>query len=279
MDKTYSLRPFIYGGVAVALLVVALILNPLVVVGAGERGVVFDKARGVQGDVLGEGLHFRTPFVQSVKKIPVRTQSAEADLIASSIDNQTVTYKATINYHIDPNQAAAFYQQIGDTDEKTIESKFIVPDANQALKVYAPKLSADESIPRQQETRAQSLLLMQQDMAKYHLIVDDLIIRDIDFTDQYNNAVEAKAEAKQAAEQSQYLKQKAQNEADATLVTASASAKAAVIQAQGQSDANKLLQVSISPELLEKMSIEKWDGSVPQYVGNGSVVPFINLNK
>ncbi|HQJ07819.1 MAG TPA: SPFH domain-containing protein, partial [Deltaproteobacteria bacterium] len=51
--------------IAGAILLVLLFSHPWVLVGAGERGVVLNFG-AVQKKVLGEGLHFRIPIMQTV---------------------------------------------------------------------------------------------------------------------------------------------------------------------------------------------------------------------
>ncbi|MFA5354570.1 MAG: SPFH domain-containing protein, partial [Thermodesulfovibrionales bacterium] len=64
----------------VGLLFVALIaffiLNPFVVIGAGERGVLLDFG-AVQPTVYGEGLHLRVPIMQKIIKIDVRVHKSQ----------------------------------------------------------------------------------------------------------------------------------------------------------------------------------------------------------
>ena len=55
-----------------------------------------------------------------------------------------------------------------------------------------------------------------------------------------------------------------------------AEAEKVVAAAQGKADANKLLEQSITPELLQLKAIEKWDGTMPLSVGGGTL-PFLNL--
>jgi regulator of protease activity HflC (stomatin/prohibitin superfamily) len=89
-------------------------------------------------------------------------------------------------------------------------------------------------------------------------LVDDFNIVNFDFSKDFNTAIEQKTVAQQRLEQ-------AKIEADT-----------AVKQAQGQSDAQKLLKDtgSLSPEYLQYFALQKWNGILP-YATNG--VPFINI--
>lgn len=68
-------------------IVVLLLLNSYVIVGPGQRGVVV-RLGAVSDRVLGEGLHLRIPFVESVVKMDVRIQKEQTGTAASSKDLQ-----------------------------------------------------------------------------------------------------------------------------------------------------------------------------------------------
>lgn len=254
-----------WGGIAILGIFLFGLLNPIVVIGAGERGVVFNNATGVENHVLSEGVHLRIPFVESVKDISIRVRSSKLDLLAGSQDNnQGITYKVTANWHIEPNSVNTFYQQVGSDDNTAVEAKFISPVVQQAVKNAQAHFDASETLARQLEIKKLVEDTARPELEKYHLILDSITFDDQDFDPGYNAALEARAQARIKADQSVFLKQQAQNEADAKIIEASGSAKSAVIRAQGEADANKLLQLSITPQLLEKMRIDKWKGDVPQ---------------
>ena len=255
-----------------------LILNPIVVIGAGNRGVVFSNAVGIKEQVLTEGVHLKTPFVESIKQISVRTQQTEnIDLVAGDSSNQTITYKTTVGWHIDPARVQKFYQQIGDDDKKKLD-KIITNRGQEAVKTATAQFKAEDVLAKQQEIKVQAHQILSEDLLTYNLVLDDIVFTDIDFTDQYNKALEDRAQAKIQADQAIYLKQKAQNEADAQLVTASASARATIIAAEAESRKQQLLQTTITDELLQKMAIEKWDGRYPTTT-LGTSVPLIQVGR
>jgi len=57
----------------VVVLILLAILNPLVKIDAGERGVVLNMGQ-VSDIVLGEGLHWKIPIYQNIEKIDTRIQ-------------------------------------------------------------------------------------------------------------------------------------------------------------------------------------------------------------
>ena len=69
--------------------------------------------------------------------------------------------------------------------------------------------------------------------------------------------------------------QKAQNE----LAVVKAEAEKKVVAAQAEAEANKLRTQALTPAILEKMWIEKWDGTVPTVITGGNTSAFIDLSK
>src|SRR5690606_30662979 len=115
------------GGVAA--LIAVLVLNPFVIVGPGERGVVMNFG-AVQPDVLGEGLHLRIPIMQKVVLMDVKVQKEQVDADAASKDLQDTSSTVALNYHIDPDRANDVYQQIG----WAFSDRVIAPAMQEAIK-------------------------------------------------------------------------------------------------------------------------------------------------
>jgi regulator of protease activity HflC (stomatin/prohibitin superfamily) len=96
----------------IGVLIIVFFLNPFVVVGAGERGVVLNFG-AVQSTVFGEGLHFRIPFMQSIVKMDVKVHKSQVDAESVSKDLQDTHSTVAVNYHILPDKANWVYQNIG----------------------------------------------------------------------------------------------------------------------------------------------------------------------
>lgn len=91
-----------------------------------------------------------------------------------------------------------------------------------------------------------------------------------------NPAIQEALDKKFESEQDLVIQQ---NKNEAELAKAEAEAKAKIIAAQAEAEANKILTESITPELLEKIMSERWDGKLPNtYIGNGSEMGFILPN-
>ena len=247
----------IYIAVQLTLLIVflAILSNFFVIVNAGERGVLMQFGK-VQEQILGEGLHVIVPTVNSVKKLSVRVQKQESSAEASSKDLQDVFTDVALNWHIIPDEANAIFQQIG--DEKEVVARIIAPAVEEVLKAVIAKYTAEEIITKRGEVKAAVDEFLTLRLLTYHIAVDDISLVHVHFSERFSDAVEAKQIAEQEAKRGEFLALKAVKEAEAK-----------VNLAKGEAEVQRLLQDNLTPELLERQAIEKWDGKLPLIVGDG----------
>ncbi|MEG4301867.1 prohibitin family protein [Microcoleus sp. D3_18a_C4] len=246
-----------YLAVQLALLIVflAILSKFFVIVNAGERGVLMQFGK-VQEQVLGEGIHVIVPTVYTVKKLSVRVQKQESSAEASSKDLQDVFTDVALNWHIIPEEANAIFQQIG--DEKEVVARIIDPAVEEVLKAVMAKYTAEEIITKRGEVKAAVDDYLTLRLVTYHIAVDDISLVHVHFSERFSEAVEAKQIAEQEAKRGEFLALKAVKQAEAK-----------VNLAKGEAEVQRLLRDNLTPELLERQAIEKWDGKLPLIVGDG----------
>jgi len=96
--------------------------------------------------------------------------------------------------------------------------------------------------------------------------VSNVSIVNHDFSDEYEKAIEAKKVAEQKVETTKAEVAKAQVEAENRVKLAEYALKEKELIAK----ANEIESNSLSPQLLRKMTIEKWDGKLPQVQGSNT---------
>ena len=257
------LRRILGGGISsiVAVVVIVFVLfNSFEVVGAGERGVVFSKFGGVQEGVLGEGLRFKIPFIQTIIPIDVRIQKSETDASASSKDLQTVHSRIALNYHIAPDMASQVYQQVG----SLFKERLIDPSVQEAVKAVTAQFTAEELITRRAEVSTLIKETLTERLVPRNILVDEFNIVDFNFSEVFNLAIEAKQTAEQEALKAQRDLERIKIEAEQT-----------VTAARAEAESQKLQRETITETILQLRAIEKWDGVLPQ-VTSGAI-PFIDL--
>lgn len=253
------LRLIVAGIVFLFLLV--LLFSSFQVIGAGERGVVFSKLSGVKNVQLGEGLHFKIPFVEEIISIDVKVQKSQTDARAASKDLQNVSSTIAVNFHIDPAAAQKVYQEIG----LSFKERVIDPAVQEGVKSVTAHFTAEELITRRAEVKDAIKANLSERLMKFNIIVDEFSIVNFDFSHEFNVAIEAKQTAEQSA-------LKAKRDLDRIKIEA----EQRVTQARAEADGQRLQRETLTPILLQLRAIEKWDGKLPQV--SGGATPFIDIN-
>ena len=249
-------------------------LSCIKTVPTGYTGILTTFGR-VEENTLSAGVHLIAPW-QKVIKMDNRTQKVQISAQSFSSDIQQVDLKMSVNYCIDQNTAQNLYKTIGKEYYDTVLYPCILKDTKSVFAKY----TAEELISHRQELSGEIQELLTSDAEKYGIQIVNFSIEDIDFTDAFTNAVEAKqvaAQNKLTAETEQArltMEEKAtaersviQAEADANVakIIAEGEAEAIRIRADAEADANKKIADSITDKLIKKFYLDKWSGNLPQY--------------
>ena len=235
------------------LIVVAGVSAPFVEVPAGNVGVVTNFG-SVQTGTLEPGLHIVIPIVQHVAIIDTRVQPHEfQEIDAASAEYQTVKLTGVMNYHVDGQFASDLYQRVG-TD---FASKVIDPAFNDFIKTVVPAYKVDQILGARDEIRSKAKDALAANLAQYHIIVDDIYIANISFSDAFQQAIEAKQVAQQQVQTEQQILAQKQIQAQQVVAAAQGQADATVTLAEGQSKANGLLNASLTDKILQNQYIQK----------------------
>jgi regulator of protease activity HflC (stomatin/prohibitin superfamily) len=260
--------------IAILLFIIFIILwGTFVIVPAGHRGVVLWWG-SVEKRIMGEGLNFKVPIAERVIKVDVRVQPHPfKEIDAASKEYQMVKLTGMMNFHIDPSFVNDLYQKVG----LDFANKVIDPAFNDFVKEVVPIYLITEILPKREDIRKRAMTKLGDNLARYHIIVDDIYFANIRFSPEYERAVEAKQVAQQQVETQRQILAQREIEAQQKVATAKGEAESILVVAQGQAKANDALSRSISPILVQYKGIEKWNGILPQV--SGGAVPFIDLSK
>lgn len=260
------------------------------IVDAGYRGVLLKFGAVDTSVALNEGIHFVTPFRDSVIQMEVRTQKTVENAASASKDLQDVTTQVALNYRINPDRAQVVYQQLG----FEYGNRVIAPAIQESVKQVTARFNAEELITKRETVKNQIEEQIKSRLAPYNIVVDTISITEFQFSDQFRKAVEAKVEAQQRALQAQndlrrieieaqQNEAKAVGEQKANVARADGIRQANVLQAEGESQAIKIIdqQLRTSPTYLEWLKTQRWDGKLPLVTGGGSgsagTTPFIQI--
>ena len=259
-----------------------LVAGMFAVVPTGHTGILTTFGR-VENTTLEAGLHFKLP-VQEVVVMDNRTQKSVVDLSCFSSDIQEVSVRYSINYQIQKSDAQNIYKTIGENYYDVV----MQPRIEVAVRSVIAKYTAETLIENRDILSSQITAILLEELSVYNIDVVNTAIEDMDFSDVFTQAVEAKQVAQQellkAQTEQEQKTMEEQAAADRQVISAEANAEVAKIQAQadkevlqiqadaaeyaGQKDAavNKALSDSLTDVLLEYYAIKQWDGKMPEFL-------------
>lgn len=250
--------------IGAVIFVVALMLNPFVIIPAGHRGVVLRFAAIER--VMGDGLGLRIPLIESVRRVEVRTVKFQVEADAASKDIQMVRSEIALNYHLDPKFVDKLYNEVG----TEYESKIIVPAIQETVKAVMARFVAQDLIEKRELVSEGIRELLTQKLNNWNIISDAFSIMNFTFSAEFEKAVEAKQVAQQEALEQKNVLEKVKYEADQKVERAQAEATSIRISAEAISKQGGKDYVALK-------WIEKWNGTVPSVTagsGTGMIMNF-----
>lgn len=261
-------RRFMIAGIIVILLII-LTTSSFTVIDSGTVGVV-SIFGAIKDEPLEKGLHFITPFITKVTKADVKTQKVEAVSAAASKDLQTISTTIVVNYHVNDLSAPSLYSDVG----RDYEMKIIVPAIQESVKAVVAQYSAEELITKRQLVSDGIKEKLTEKIGSYGLAIEIFNITNLEFSDAFNAAIEAKQTAQQEALKAQQDLNRIKIEAEQKVVNAQAVADATKAQAEAEAFAIEIIQKQLAQAeaYLEYQKIEKWDGKLPMVQGDSSPI-------
>lgn len=212
-----------------------------------------------------QGMHIKAPLgIESIELLDIRVRKTDVKAEAGSKDLQTVNTDIVVNYHLNSKQADKVFSKIGGNYE--VDTNILTPAVSEVVKAAVAKKTAEEILTKRPELKKDIDVELSRRLATYNIVLDDVSIVNVDFSPEFNKAIEAKQVSEQEAKQAVFKAEQAKNDAVAR-----------VNMAEGQAKAQSLQVQSLTPELLQKAAIDKWNGVLPVTMTSGTAVPFINL--
>lgn len=246
------------------LVLLAIASTFLVIIPPGHQGILLTLGK-MQKPLLGEGLHLILPVVNTVEILNTRVQKREIEAEASSKDLQDVFTDVALNWHLVPESIDQVFAKVGNQEQ--VVNHIIDPAIEEVLKAVLAKYTAEEIITKRDQVKGEVDTVLINRLGNYYIAIDDLSLVHIHFSKGFREAVEAKQIAEQEAKQAEFIAQKAVKQAEAM-----------VNLAKGEAEAQRLIKATLTPEILQKRAIEKWNGNLPLMVGDKNH-KFLDLNQ
>ena len=256
----------------------------LVFIDQFESGVVVSPltAGGVRPEPIGPGIHFVTPFVESVDRFSTAkqeytmsgainegAQQGNDAVEARTSDGQQVYIDATVRYYADSAKVVDLRRTWQGQDRYI--SGFVRPTTRNVVYNTTARYKVEEVYgAKRTDLQQQIETQLRAQFAEQGLILEAFQLRNITFTPEYAQSIEQKQIAQQQSEQAKLLVQKSQQEADqlrakvkgeadAVVLRATGDAEAAVTKAKGDAEALRLIAEALktNPDLLTYTYIQK----------------------
>lgn len=273
---------------------------------AGYVGVVYNMSGGVDGEVLTQGFHVVAP-TKKVTKYSIAIEQAylsqdEAEgskgddsFDIPTSDGKTINVDLEFSYHFNPDMVAQTFVQFKGQSGKNIEDTFI----KGKMKAWAGEVSATYTVidvfgDKRAELNSAMKNYIADKFAQYGIVIDTVNFTRIETDTETAGAIQKKVNAQQELELAQIeaktakvqaekdkevaliaaeqKKEMAEIEAQQATIKAQGQAEALKISAEAEADANRKIAESLTPELVEKIKYDAWDGKLPTVQSDGNAI-------
>lgn len=265
------------GWIVVAIAVIILGLNSFKIIPTGYTGVRTTFGQ-ISNTVVQSGLNFKIPFVQSITLVNNKQQDVTFDGIISSETserNEVFFSGTTVTYQINAEKSSWIYANVSNYRNNLISESLVASALKTVSKTLSPTDVTNRTIiePLVKESIQASL---NEKYGSEVVKINKVVIANATFDDEYNAKIAQKQQAQMAYETQQIENktsvEKAEAEAKVKITEANAEAEAMLIKSKAEAESNKLLEESLTEDILKEMTIEKWNGELPRVTGDNGMM-------
>jgi regulator of protease activity HflC (stomatin/prohibitin superfamily) len=248
----------------------------------GYVGVVVDMLgdhKGVEQKELHVGMHWIAPW-KTVYQFPIFEQNDTWEGDRDGFNFQTsegmaVSADIGITYHLRSESIPLIFQRYR-RGMYEITHVFIRNYIRDAINKSASKTRIEDLYSGKEDFFEDVEAHVKADLAPIGIELSRIyLIGRFHFPATVIAALNAKIEAMQRAQQRENELREAEAEAKKQVAKAEGQARCVILQAESEAKANLLLAKSVTPELIQWQSVQKWDGKMP-HVTSGAM-PFIEV--
>lgn len=263
--------------VIIILVFVAILLgSSFTIVNEGYVGVKYRFGK-IEGDNLTAGLNFHIPFIEDIVQVDIREQVYAVTTDAYTSDTQSVNeLQLKVNYCYDSSMLSNIIRNIGVSN---VETKLLVPNVQKIAKDAIGKVKAEQLVQSRADVTTEIQNSLTEILDDYGIVVTAFAIENLSFDSAFEESIQAKVIAEQDALKMENKTKEKQEEAKQVVIAAQADADSKRIAAEAEADAIKVIQEQLqsSPNYIEYLKVDRWNGQLPQVVSDG-VNPFVALD-
>ena len=253
--------------IVITLAVLILIFNSFTVVNEGYIGVKYQFGKIVSSD-LSAGLNMHMPFIEQI-------YSVQTDAYTS--DTQTVdNLGLKLNYYYDGTKLPEIIRTIGIGN---VETKLLVPNVAKISKDEIGRVKAEDLVQNRSDVQNAIYESLKKTLEPQGIIVTAFAIENLAFEDAFEQSIQAKVIAAQDALKMQNKTAEREEEAKQKVIAAQAEADSQKIKADADAYSIQAVQEQLakSPNYIDYLKINNWNGVLPQAIGT-EVNPFIGID-
>ena len=263
--------------VIIILVFVAILLgSSFTIVNEGYVGVKYRFGK-IERDDLTAGLNFHIPFIEDIVQVDIREQVYAVTTDAYTSDTQSVNeLQLKVNYCYDSSMLSNIIRNIGVSN---VETKLLVPNVQKIAKDAIGKVKAEQLVQSRADVTTEIQNSLTEILDDYGIVVTAFAIENLSFDSAFEESIQAKVIAEQDALKMENKTKEKQEEAKQVVIAAQADADSKRIAAEAEADAIKVIQEQLqsSPNYIEYLKVDRWNGQLPQVVSDG-VNPFVALD-
>lgn len=275
--KKFKFKVSYIVGIVVAVMLIIVAVNSVKIIPTGYTGVRTTFGQ-ISSNVVQSGLNFKIPFIQSINLVNNKQQDVTFDGTISSETserNEVFFSGITVTYQINAEKSSWIYANVSNYKNNLVSESLVASALKTSSKTLTPTDVTSRNIlePLVKENIQNSL---NEKYGSEVVKINKVVINNATFDEEYNDKIAQKQQAQMAYETQQIENKTAveKAEADATvkLTQAKAEADAKLISANAEAEANRLVEESLTDNILKDKTIEKWNGELPKVTGENGMM-------
>lgn len=236
-----------------------------------DTEVCFKKTFGeYDKDVLTSGLSVYNFLTTDLICVDARTQRYEGELESYTKDLQVAKIKFFVNWSVYRDKAMDLHKTLGHSYKNRLES-----ETESAIKQILGQYDSESLIANRGKVEEQSAILLNERLMILNMKADSIRLEDIEYSAQYEAAIEQKQVAEQNAKREKNITLQEQEKANQKLINAKAEAEAMKIKTESLMQSQSLIEYE--KVQVEKIQASRWNGQLPQNVYTNAPLPIINV--
>jgi prohibitin 2 len=255
-----------------AVIIIVVLANTILIIDAGEMAVIFNQVTGGLSarysgtNILVPGLQKPVLYDTRVLTYTMAATFAEGEpkgddaIETLTKDGQIVKMDLSVRFHIDPTRVTNLHREIG----PDYINKVVRPEIRNQIRLAVSAYPVTEVYTeKRSEIQNQTQENLKRKFSASYLILDEVLIRNIRFSPEFEKAIEQKQIAQQEAQRMQYVLDKERQEKDRK-----------IIEAQGEAESIRLKAIVLAqnPALIQYEYVQKLAPGVKTIITDGKTI-------